>query len=217
MYTVEKAPDELIGIETELGHLLAESESISSVTITAVLVATGATAISGLKIANGALLADGSQVADGSSGLLLDYEIGETSFNMRIQEGVDGELYKVTAKGNTSANNVFEADYFISVKEGVEGTYTKQPSERFTIDIPFEDALGEETSMAALPVVAIRLSDGADVTSSIINLSELYDDTFVRIKVQAGTNQEDYMIIAQALSAEKYIYQRAFILQVREG
>lgn len=156
---------------------------------------------------------------DGRYGGIPDNTLFSITFG--IKDGVVGNKYKITVKVTTNLGNVYEEDVILEIAENIDGYFQKQPSEKFTILMDFTHRLNNTDSryddtILSQSVTAIRKSDGADVTSSIIFASALEGTEKVKVGVQAGSNNEKYQIVNKIISTQGYKYQIDVSLSVEE-
>lgn len=90
--------------------------------------------------------------------------------------------------------------------------FTKQPSEKFTINISYVNNISDETISSA--TVTAYLND-SDVTSTIIH-STSYDDDSVNIIVKAGTAGKNYKITSVVTTTSSNIFEKDVQMRVRE-
>ena len=97
---VYKQPDETFPIAVDFKNVLADGESIDSgaSTVKAYDAATG------VDVSN-SFLVSGSMTVDG------------TKLVVKITDGSENNVYKVTFKAVTNLSNTFEQDIFVAVKE----------------------------------------------------------------------------------------------------
>lgn len=76
-------------------------------------------------------------------------------------------------------------------------TFTKQPTETYTIAIDFTDRLPPGRSLASAAISAIRIDTGADATATVIDTPTATISGFqVQFAVKAGTSGIDYKLTA---------------------
>lgn len=125
--------------------------------------------------------------------------------------------HKITAKVTTSNDNNYEIDVIVRIKSttGKVDRFTKQVSEEFIIVTDFTNDLGSGETISSVAVTAIRLSDGSDLTSSIIELSQKSSKK-VLVGVQNGEDGELYRIVVKIQTSLGYKFQKNILMKVKE-
>lgn len=92
-------------------------------------------------------------------------------------------------------------------------SFTKQPSELFTIAIDFTDRMATGETLASAVVTAATVA-GVDATATVI-VSSSVSSPNVLVRVQAGTDGVDYKITAVATTATAEVYEADVVMRVR--
>jgi hypothetical protein len=94
----------------------------------------------------------------------------------------------------------------------------KSPTEIQPVEWEFEPILPENEILdLATSSVLIMDDDGIDVTSSLVGVLELIDDTRLRTVLSTGTNARDYSGKFIGISSpHAYRYEGLFLLQIRD-
>jgi molybdenum cofactor biosynthesis enzyme len=93
-------------------------------------------------------------------------------------------------------------------------SFTKQPSELFTIAVDFTDRMATGEALATAVVTATD-SAGADKTSTVIHASPSVSSPNVLVRVKAGTDGVDYKITVVATTATSEVYEADVTMRVR--
>lgn len=125
--------------------------------------------------------------------------------------------HKITAKVTTSNDNNYEIDVIVRIKSttGKVDRFTKQVSEEFIIVTDFTNDLGSAETISSVAVTVIRLSDGSDLTSNIIELSQKSSKK-VLVGVQNGEDGELYRIVVKIQTSDGYKFQKNILMKVKE-
>jgi len=93
-------------------------------------------------------------------------------------------------------------------------TFTKQPSEEFTIAIDFTGRMATGETVASAVVTAAD-SAGTDATATVIESSSVSTPS-VLVRVKAGTDGANYKITIVATTATAEVYEADVTMRVRE-
>ena len=93
--------------------------------------------------------------------------------------------------------------------------FTKQVSEEFVVTTDFSNDLSSSETISSATVSAIRLSDGGDLTSDIIEFSQKSAKK-VLVGVQNGSNGELYRIAIKIQTSLGYKFQKNLTMKVQE-
>jgi len=91
-------------------------------------------------------------------------------------------------------------------------SFTKQPSEKFTINIDFLNNISDET--ISNTTITAYLND-SDVTSEIIGTNSI-DGTTVSIFVKNGSNNKNYKITCVINTSAGNTFEKDVLMRVRE-
>ncbi len=95
-------------------------------------------------------------------------------------------------------------------------TITKQPTETYPITVDYNTNRFNGTEAgASSSTVAILMSDGTTVTSTVID-SESHSAGVVTLQVKAGTAGEDYKLTVSVTTDESNVYLAEIIMKVRD-
>lgn len=124
--------------------------------------------------------------------------------------------HKITAKAKTSNDNNYEIDIIVKIKTtGKIDRFTKQKSEEFVVVTDFSNDLGLNETISSSTVTAIRLSDGSDLTSSVIEFSQKSSKK-VLVGVRGGGDGELYRILIKIVTSDGYKFQKNITMKVQE-
>ena len=125
--------------------------------------------------------------------------------------------YKITVKTRTNNDNDYEIDIPVKVSNTRERTdrFSKQVSEEFVVTTDFSNDLGSSETISSITVSAIRLSDGSDLTSSVIEFSQKSSKK-VLVGVQNGVDGELYRIVIKIQTSIGYKFQKNILMKVKE-
>ncbi len=125
--------------------------------------------------------------------------------------------HKITAKVTTSNDNDYEIDIIVRIKNttGKIDRFAKQVSEEFVVVTDFSNDLGSSETISSIEVIAIRLSDGSDLTSSVIEFSQKSSKK-VLVGVMNGTGGELYRITIKIQTSLGYKFQKNITMKVQE-
>lgn len=94
-------------------------------------------------------------------------------------------------------------------------TFTKQPSEKYTIAIDYTDRLPVGRSLSSAAVSAIRIDTGADATSTVIDTPTATISGFqVQFTIKAGTSGIDYKLTVVATLDNGHILEDDLTMKV---
>ena len=91
-----KQPSEIFPISIDFSRRLASGETISSVTVGAIIVSTS---------------------ADATATVISSSAINDTAIDITVKSGTDGAVYTITIKITSSSANVFEDEITMTVIE----------------------------------------------------------------------------------------------------
>lgn len=94
-------------------------------------------------------------------------------------------------------------------------TIIKQPAETFSVTVDFTPRMASGEALTSAVVTAIKMSDGSDASSSVITSSSVSTPN-VSIRIKAGTAGEDYKVTVRATTTTTEVYEKDFLIQVRE-
>ena len=124
--------------------------------------------------------------------------------------------HKITAKVITSNGNNYEIDIVVRIKTtGKVDRFAKQQSEEFIIITDFSNDLSVNETISSSTVTAIRLSDGGDLTSSIIEFTQKSSKKML-VGIRGGTDGELYRIIVKIQTSDGYKFQKNITMKVQE-
>jgi hypothetical protein len=92
-------------------------------------------------------------------------------------------------------------------------SFTKQPSELFTIAVDFTDRMATGEALASAVVTATD-STGTDRTATVIATYSVSTPN-VLVRVKAGTDGTDYKITVVATTATSEVYETDITMRVR--
>ena len=101
----------------------------------------------------------------------------------------------------------------------MDGTFTKQPSEAFTITVDFNARLASGEGISSETVAATLVSTGATVTSTVITSASVSEaDGIVSVPVKAGTDGSDYRVKVTVVTdaAVPATHEGDILMRVRE-
>lgn len=121
---------------------------------------------------------------------------GDRSVEVMLLAGQSaGENHKITVVATTSIGMVYEKDILLDVEDVTIGEFKKRPDEEFQILFDFTPHLESIEALDTISVAAV--SDGVDVTSSVIEASAI-DGQGVAVTVKAGAENSFIDISVQA-------------------
>ena len=94
--------------------------------------------------------------------------------------------------------------------------FEKQPAEKLTIGVDFDNALGTGESISSASVTAIDLSDGSDASSTILDGAYSIDGSVIAQKVKAGDDDKQYKITIKTTTDAPHIFEADITMTVRE-
>ena len=92
-------------------------------------------------------------------------------------------------------------------------TFTKQPSEIFTVSMDFSRRLVSGETLSSKTVTAT--AGGQDATSTVIDSSSI-DGTDVDVKVKAGSDGTDYKITIKVTTSTGNVFEDEITMTVTE-
>ena len=90
-------------------------------------------------------------------------------------------------------------------------SFTKQPSERFTVSLDFSRRLGSSETISEKTVTAT--SSGTDYTSTVIDSSTINGDA-VEVKVKAGSDGISYKITVVITTSSDNVFEDEITMTV---
>jgi hypothetical protein len=174
---ITKTAYEKFPIYADFSHEIVSGDSISSQTLICVNTLTG---------------------GDTKATIIDSHAISSDQILIVIKAGTARGLHHITSKIVTANEIKAECDIFLSIKELTNDSFKKQPSEEFNIQFDFEGRVGPE-SIDSKTVIATKISDGSDATSTVIDFSEISGDTVI-VGVKAGTDDESYLISSRVVT-----------------
>lgn len=158
------------------------------------------------------------QTGASSKSVIVDSDsIDGTKIKAILKADAPNGDHKITAKTTTSNDNNYEIDIIVRIRDtaGKIDRFTKQVSEEFVITTDFANDLGAAETISSIDVSAIRLSDGGDLTSSVIEFSQKSSKK-VLVGVQNGVDNELYRIVIKIQTSLGYKFQKNILMKVRE-
>jgi len=158
------------------------------------------------------------QTGTGSKSTVVDSDsIDGTKVRIVLKADAPQGDHKITAKVKTSNDNDYEIDIIIKIKDttGKVDRFTKQVSEEFVVITDFSNDLASGETISSSEVSAIRLSDGSDLTSNIIEFSQKSSKKIL-VGVMNGTDGELYRITIKVQTSLGYKFQKNLIMKVQE-
>lgn len=124
--------------------------------------------------------------------------------------------HKITVKVKTSNDNNYEIDIPVRITNIRDvDKFSKQPSEEFIVTTDFSNDLTSGETISSSNVSAIRLSDGSDLTSDIIELSQ-NGSKKILVGVRNGVDGDLYRIIIKIITSLGWKYQKNITMKVQE-
>jgi hypothetical protein len=99
--------------------------------------------------------------------------------------------------------------------EKVTDSFSKQPGSKFTIRNDFDNDVASSDSLSTATVTVTKISDGSDVTASIY-VSQCIEGTIVYLNLQAGTDEEDYIVSVKVVTTNSLQYEKLILMKIRE-
>ena len=188
MNIINKYPYEKFPIYADFHINLDSNETLSSYSLVCINLQTGA----GSK----------STVVDSDS-------IDGTKVKIVLKADSPQGDHKITAKVTTSNDNDYEIDIIIKIKNttGKVDRFAKQVSEEFVVIIDFSNDLASSETISSSEVSAIRLSDGSDLTSNIIEFSQ-NSSKKILVGVMNGADGELYRIAIKVQTSLLYKFHK---------
>lgn len=194
MLTLTKNKYEQFPVYANFTNSMERSESISSHTTASINVATG---------------------VDSKSEVIVSDSIDGTKIKINLNANTAEAQHKITVKVNTGLGNYFETELYIEVNENTDDYFEKQPYEEFLISNDFKHDLADSETISSKTITAIRTSDSADVTSSVIE-SSVIAGTKILVGVKAGTSGETYLIQIKIVTSSSNKFQKNIVMLVNE-
>jgi hypothetical protein len=101
----------------------------------------------------------------------------------------------------------------------MDGTFTKQPAEAYSMTVDFSPRLGTGESISTTTVAATKVSDGTTATTTVIESGSVSSASgVVTVPVKAGTDGEDYRIKVTVVtnSSPAATHEADILMRVRE-
>lgn len=189
-----KTPYEIISLPFNFAGVLFDTEIISSYTVVCINAKTD---------------------ANTKATIISSDTNDNTSVTIKIQAGTTGDCHKITVRILSSIGNYFEIDLLLSIAEKVTDSFSKQPGSKFTIRNDFDNDVASSDSLSTATVTVTKISDGSDVTASIY-VSQCLEGTIVYLSLQAGTDEEDYIVSVKIVTTNSLQYEKLILMQIRE-
>lgn len=194
MLTLSKTTYEQFPVYVNFTTSMEKNETISSYTTASINVDTG---------------------ANSKTESILSDSISGTKIEIILKTNTAVARHKITTKVATSTGNYFESELYVEVNENSDDYFEKQPYEEFLISNDFTHDLVDGNTIASRTVLATRVSDGVDVTSSVIELSAIAGKGIL-VGVKAGTNEETYLIQINIVDSDGSKFQKNIVMLVYE-
>jgi len=94
-------------------------------------------------------------------------------------------------------------------------TFTKQPSETFSVTLDFSKRLGTDETISTRTVTAVINGTSTDSTSTVINSSSI-SGTVIYVKVKAGTTGTVYKITVSITTSSSNVFEDEILMTVTE-
>ena len=94
-------------------------------------------------------------------------------------------------------------------------TFTKQPSEIFSINMDFGKNMTSAETISSRTVTAIKTSDSSDATATVIDSSTI-SGTIIQVKVKAGTTALSYKITIKITTSTGNVWEDEVTMTVTE-
>ena len=154
--------------------------------------------------------------ANSKSSVVDSDAIDGTKIKVVLKEDSPEGDHKITAKVETSNDNNYEIDIIVRIKTtGKVDRFTKQQSEEFIVITDFSNDLGANETISSSTVTAIRLSDGSDLTSSVVEFTQKSSKKML-VGVRGGVDSELYRIIIKIQTSDGYKFQKNITMKVQE-
>lgn len=194
MNNFEKTPYEIISLPFKFAPVLADIETIFSYTVVCINVET--------EINTKPAIVDSDTA-------------GDISVTIKIQAGTAGDCHKITVRVLTTDGNYFEIDLLLTILETITNKFKKQPGSRFCISNDFDNDIEISDSISTHSIIVTKISDGSDVTSSLL-VNSLISETLIKMILQSGTDHEDYIISIRVVTTHGLQYEKLILMSVRE-
>lgn len=97
-------------------------------------------------------------------------------------------------------------------------SFVKQPAEKRTIAIEYQDELATGVTLSGGTVAAVNLSDGSSASATVlVSTTATISGTQARAQVQAGTNGTDYKITFLTTLSNSDIWEDDVTMKVKES
>lgn len=194
MNNFEKTPYEIISLPFQFAPVLDDIETIFSYTVVCINVETG--------------INTKPAIVDSDTA-------GDISVTIKIQAGTAGECHKITVRVLTTDGNYFEIDLLLTILETITNKFKKQPGSRFCISNDFDNDIEISDSISTHSIIVTKISDGSDVTSSLL-VNSLISGTLIKMILQSGTDHEDYIISIRIVTTHGLQYEKLILMSIRE-
>lgn len=194
MNNFEKTPYEIISLPFQFAPVLDDIETIFSYTVVCINVET--------EINTKPAIVDSDTA-------------GDISVTIKIQAGTAGECHKITVRVLTTDGNYFEIDLLLTILETITNKFKKQPGSRFCISNDFDNDIEISDSISTHSIIVTKISDGSDVTSSLL-VNSLISETLIKMILQSGTDHEDYIISIRIVTTHGLQYEKLILMSIRE-
>jgi hypothetical protein len=95
-------------------------------------------------------------------------------------------------------------------------SFDKQPAEKLTIGVDFDDDLASGETISTAAVTEIDLATGIAPVSTVKDGSESISGSVVSQKLKAGTNGSRYKITIRATTDAPHIFEADVVMSVTE-
>lgn len=204
-----KKPGEKICLSVDYFRSLQDAEMVSSATIVVINKTTGGDE-------TGTILDGGFFVIDGKK--------TNSKVVQRYQAGSAGTSYKVTVKGITDLNSQTCGVTFTIkvVDQNIQKTITKQTFDKKLFGLDFALWMNKTEQITSAVVTSEEISTGDDKSASMTSIAPQIvtgDKSASKILqvIEAGTDNEDYLITFQATTDEGSVLEGDLLLKVKDG
>lgn len=175
---ITKTAYEKFPIYADFSHDITAYDSILSQTLTCVNILTG---------------------VDTKATIIDSHSVSLDRILIIIKAGTINESHHITSKIITAVGTESECDIFLSIADLTTGSFKKQPSEKFNILFDFDNRIDSPRTIGSVITTATKISDGSDVTSTVIISSTINNNTVI-VGIKAGTNDESYLISSKIVT-----------------
>ena len=198
MDRITKTSNERFTITFDFKNDLSSIDSLVSKSVTCVNVATG---------------------VDSSATIITSSAIANPKITVVLAAaGTSGDVHKITCNGSTTLGITFQKEVYLDINDKMYyDTFTKQPTDLFTVGANFSSELATGETITSKAVTSVNGATGASSTSTVIDVSGISSDALsILANMKAGIDGETHIIKFIATTSASNVYEKQVSMRVKE-